>query len=136
MGSAVSVSFDQQHGLHARVALLTSPVWIGKLRKREGSRERKREAFGLDQLSDFGERWLRATGIAAGEGRRCFRAPLESAIVMTCSAPPASSMRSGRARLPDEVEHEVDTLAGEPHGPARPPLAVGERLGLQRGKYS
>src|SRR6516225_12338635 len=64
---AGTVSADQQHELPAHVALLAHPVRLGNLGEREGLRDREREAPGLDQLADLGERVDRAASVPAAE---------------------------------------------------------------------
>src|SRR5437870_1271838 len=67
VGLAGTVSADQQHELPAHVALLAHPVRLGNFGEREGLRDREREAPGLDQLADPGDRVDRAAGVPAAE---------------------------------------------------------------------
>src|ERR1039457_890718 len=57
----------QQHELPAYVTVLADAVRLRDLGEREGLRDREREAPGLDQLADPGERVDRAAGVPAAE---------------------------------------------------------------------
>src|SRR5271169_127820 len=58
---------DHQHELPARVTVLADAVRLRDLGEREGLRDREREAPGLDQLTNLGERVDRATSVPAAE---------------------------------------------------------------------
>jgi hypothetical protein len=59
--AGAAASADQQHELPAHVTVLADAVGLGDIGEREGLHRREREAPGLDQLADPGERrysWL------------------------------------------------------------------------------
>jgi hypothetical protein len=80
------------------VTVLAGAVRLRDLREREGLRDREREAPGLDQLADPGERVDRAVAITAKAGTGW--SPRDSAAMaeaMSRGAPisPSTGMRRG-----------------------------------------
>ena len=116
------------------MTLLAYAVRLRDLGKREGPRDREREAPGLDQLADLAERVDRAAGIAAAEPHPMFPGAAEVSDRDDVAGTVGELDELGKHPAPGDVERNVDASGRERADPPGEALAVGDGLGPQRAK--
>src|ERR1700722_7987396 len=131
---ADAASADQQHELPARVTVLADAVRLRDLGEREGLHDRAREAPGLDQLADPGERMDRAAGVPAAEPHPVLLRATEVGDRHDVLPAARELDELGQDAAPGDVERRADAVRRERANPPGEALAVSNRLGAQRAK--
>src|ERR1035438_2033435 len=127
-----AASADQQHELPAHVTVLADAVRLRDLGEREGLRDREREAPGLDQLADLGERVDRAASVPAAERHPVLLRATEVGDRHDVLRAARELDELGQDAAPGDVERGVDALGCERRGPkgtARGPPCPGPPAG-------
>src|ERR1700723_1003698 len=127
-------SADQQHELPAHVTVLADAVRLRDLGEREGLRDREREAPGVDQLADLGERVDRAAGVPAAEPHPVLLRATEVGDRHDVLRAARELDELGQDAASGDVERRVDAVGRERANPLDEALAVGDGLGPQRAK--
>jgi hypothetical protein len=116
---AAAASADQQHELPAHVTVLADAVRLRDLGEREGLRDREREAPGLDQLADLGERVDRAAGVPAAERHPVLLRATEVGDRHDVLRAARELDELGQDAAPGDVERGVDAVRRERANPPR-----------------
>src|SRR6516165_4914045 len=131
---ALAPSADQQHELAAHATVLADAVRLRDLDEREGLRDREREAPGLDQLADLGERVDRAAGVPSAERHSVLLRATEVGDRHDVLRAARELDELGQDAAPGDVERHVDAAGRERADPPDQALAVGDGLGRQRAQ--
>jgi hypothetical protein len=128
------VTAEQQHELPAHVTVLADAVRLRDLGQREGPRDREREAPGLDQLADLGERVDRAASVPAAEPHPVLPRATEVSDGHDALRAARELDELGQDAAPGDVQRDVDAVRRERANPPDEAIAVGDGLGPQRAK--
>src|ERR1700730_9360383 len=112
-----AASADHQHELPAQVTVLARAVRLRDLGEREGLRDRGREAPGLDQLADLGERVDRAAGVPAAEPDAVLLRATEVGERHDVRRAARELDELGQHTAPGDVERGIDAVRRERANP-------------------
>jgi hypothetical protein len=129
-----AASADQQHELPAHVTVLADAVRLRDLGEWEGLRDREREAPGLDQLADVGDRVDRAAVRPAAERHPVLLRATEVGDRHDVLRAARELDEFGQDAAPGDVERHVDAVGRKRANPLDEALAVGDGLGAQRAQ--
>src|SRR5690349_24597411 len=118
----------------AHVTVLADAVRLRDLGEREGLRDREREAPGLDQLADLGERVDRAASVPAAEPHPVLLRASEVGDRHDVLRTARELDELGQDAAPGDVERRADAVGSERANPLDEALAVGDGLGAQRAQ--
>ena len=111
--------------------LLAHPVRLGNLGEREGLRDREREAPGLDQLADLGERVDRAASVPAAEPHPMLLGAAEVGDRHDVLQTARELDELGKHPAPGDIKRDVNAVGHERANPLDQAFAVGDGLGPQ-----
>jgi hypothetical protein len=111
------------------VTVLADAVRLRDLGEREGLRDREREAPGLDQLADLGERVDRAASVPAAERHPVLLRATEVGDRHDVLRAARELDELGQDAAPGDVERGVDAVRRERANPPGEALAVSDGLG-------